>query len=146
MKPKEWTPPKPHEERMLAIVRHIEALKDMIQAEKNRLHHLQEIGDSTLKVQKAIKKTIKDDKVSKKANRRTKRRTKEACQGSSRSSRRNKAFMLDPGCRKCNRIQAHCRNRRRKPLWQCKAARSACGAGAERAHFGNICSGQDDDQ
>jgi transposase len=31
----------------------------MIQAEKNRLHHLQEIGDSTLKVQKAIKKTIK---------------------------------------------------------------------------------------
>ncbi len=59
MKPKEWTPPTPHEEEMLAIVRHIDALKKMVQAERNRLHHLGTVGKTTLKVQKAIKKTIK---------------------------------------------------------------------------------------
>ena len=59
MKPTEWTPPKPHEEEILATVRRIETLKEMIQAEENRLHALVEIGDATIKVQKDIKKTIK---------------------------------------------------------------------------------------
>ncbi len=58
MKPHEWMPPTPHEEEMLAIVRHIDALKSMIQAEENRLHALMEIGDATLKVQRAIKKHV----------------------------------------------------------------------------------------
>ena len=59
MKPKEWTLPKPHEEKMLAIVRHIETLKEMILSEENRLHALMEIGQATIEVQKSIKKTIK---------------------------------------------------------------------------------------
>lgn len=59
MKPNEWTPPKPHEEKMLAIVRHIETLKEMILSEENRLHALMEIGQATIEVQNSIKKTIK---------------------------------------------------------------------------------------
>jgi len=59
MKPHAWTPPAPHEEEMLGIVRHIEAVKDMIQAERNRLHALEEIGDSTKSIQREIKKLIK---------------------------------------------------------------------------------------
>lgn len=59
MKPGLWTPPAPHEEEMLGIVRHIEAVKEMIQAERNRLHALNEIGSSTASVQKEVRKHIK---------------------------------------------------------------------------------------
>jgi len=59
MSPRAWTPPAPHEEEMLSILRHIEAIKVMAQAEKNRLHALETIGTSTANVQKAIKKHIK---------------------------------------------------------------------------------------
>jgi len=59
MKPGPWSPPAPHEEEMLGIVRHIEAVKDMIQAEENRLHALAEIGDSTKSVQREVKKHIR---------------------------------------------------------------------------------------
>jgi transposase len=59
MKPGPWTPPAPHEEEMLGIVRHIEAVKDMIRAEENRLHALVEIGDSTKSVQREVKKHIR---------------------------------------------------------------------------------------
>lgn len=59
MKPGLWTPPTPHEEEMLGIVRHIEAVKEMIQAERNRLHALEEIGDSTASVQKEVRKHIR---------------------------------------------------------------------------------------
>ena len=59
MNPAPWTPPEPHEEEMLNLLRHIESIKKMIQAEKNRLHTLEEIGSTTANVQKAIKKHIK---------------------------------------------------------------------------------------
>ena len=59
MKPTEWTPPKPHEEQMLNMVRHVDTIKEMIQAERNRLHHLEIVGESTLDVQKSIKKHIR---------------------------------------------------------------------------------------
>lgn len=59
MKPGPWTPPTPHEEEMLGIVRHVEAIKDMIRAEGNRLHALEEIGASTASVQKEVKKHIR---------------------------------------------------------------------------------------
>jgi len=59
MKPGPWTPPAPHEEEMLGIVRHIEAVKDMIRAEQNRLHALEEIGGSTKSVQREVKKHIR---------------------------------------------------------------------------------------
>ena len=59
MNPKEWTPPTPHEEQMLNMVRHVDTIKKMIQAERNRLHHLEIVGDSTLDVQKSIKKHIR---------------------------------------------------------------------------------------
>lgn len=59
MNPQEWTPTKPHVEEMLAIVRHIDTVKGMIQTERNRLEPLEIIGDSTIKVQKIIKRTIK---------------------------------------------------------------------------------------
>ncbi|MCP4913492.1 MAG: IS110 family transposase [Oligoflexia bacterium] len=59
MNPAPWTPPEPHEEEMLNLLRHIESIKKMIQAEKNRLLTLEEIGSTTVNVQKAIKKHIK---------------------------------------------------------------------------------------
>lgn len=59
IKPRIWTPPALHEEEILGIVRHIEAVKEMIQAERNRLHALEEIGPSTASVQKEVKKHIK---------------------------------------------------------------------------------------
>jgi len=59
MSPRPWTPPAPHEEAMLSIIRHIDAVKDMVQAEKNRLHVLETVGPSTAGVQKEIKKHIK---------------------------------------------------------------------------------------
>jgi len=59
MRPGPWTPPAPHEEEMLGIVRHIEAVKDMIRAEENRLHALVEIGDSTKSVQREVRKHIR---------------------------------------------------------------------------------------
>jgi len=59
MHPRPWTPPAPHEEAMLSIVRHIEAIKEMAQAEKNRLYTLEIVGPSTTSVQKEIKKHIK---------------------------------------------------------------------------------------
>ena len=59
MSPRPWTPPAPHEEAMLSIVRHLEAVKDMVQAEKNRLHVLETVGSSTAGVQKEIRKHIK---------------------------------------------------------------------------------------
>jgi transposase len=59
LSPRPWTPPAPHEEAMLSIIRHIEALKDMVQAERNRLHALETVGPSTAGVQKEIKKHIK---------------------------------------------------------------------------------------
>jgi len=59
MSPRPWTPPAPHEEAMLSIVRHIEAVKEMVQAEKNRLHALETVGPSTTGVQKEIKKHIR---------------------------------------------------------------------------------------
>lgn len=59
MRPNEWTPPKPHEEQMLNMVRHVDTIKEMIQAERNRLHHLEIVGESTSDVQKSIKKHIR---------------------------------------------------------------------------------------
>ena len=59
MKPCLWTPPAPHEEEMLGIVRHIEAIKEMIQAERNRLHALNEIGSSTKSIQNEVQKHVK---------------------------------------------------------------------------------------
>lgn len=59
LRPRPWTPPAPHEEAMLSIIRHIETIKDMVQAERNRLHALETVGPSTAGVQKAIKKHIK---------------------------------------------------------------------------------------
>ncbi len=59
MNPGPWTPPEPHEEEMLNILRHIESIKKMSQSEKNRLLTLEEIGFTTANVQKAIKKHIK---------------------------------------------------------------------------------------
>lgn len=59
MKPGPWCPPAPHEEEMLGIVRHIEAVKDMIRAERNRLHALEEVGDSTKSVQREVRKHIR---------------------------------------------------------------------------------------
>jgi len=59
MHPRPWTPPAPHEEAMLSIIRHIEAIKEMTQAEKNRLYALETVGPSTAGVQKEIKKHIK---------------------------------------------------------------------------------------
>ena len=59
MNPRPWTPPAPHEEEMLGIVRHLEVLKEMCQAERGRLHALQAIGASTAEIQKAVKKHIK---------------------------------------------------------------------------------------
>jgi len=54
-----WSPPAPHEEEMLGILRHVEAIKEMIQAEKNRLHALETTGPSTVNVQRAVKKHIR---------------------------------------------------------------------------------------
>lgn len=59
MKPALWTPPAPYEEEMVGTVRHIEAIKEMIQAERNRLHALEEIGSSTINIQKEVKKHIR---------------------------------------------------------------------------------------
>jgi transposase len=59
MNPTPWTPPEPHEEEILSVLRHVESIKKMIQAEKNRLLTLEEIGSTTANVQKAIKKHIK---------------------------------------------------------------------------------------
>ncbi len=59
MKPRPWTPPAPHEEEMLGILHHVEAIKEMIQAEKNRLHALEATGPSTVNVQRAVKKHIR---------------------------------------------------------------------------------------
>ncbi len=59
MSPRPWTPPAPHEEAMLSIIRHIEAIKEMAQAEKNRLYTLEIVGPSTTSVQKEIRKHIK---------------------------------------------------------------------------------------
>lgn len=59
MKPRPWVPPAPHEEEMLGILHHLEAVKEMIQAEKNRLHALEATGPSTVNVERAIKKHIR---------------------------------------------------------------------------------------
>lgn len=59
MKPRPWSPAAPHEEELLGILHHIEAIKDMIQAERNRLHALETTGPSTVKVQKIVKKHIR---------------------------------------------------------------------------------------
>lgn len=59
MKPRAWTPPAPHEEELLGILHHIEAIKGMIQAERNRLHALEATGPSTVKVQRVVKKHIR---------------------------------------------------------------------------------------
>lgn len=58
MQPRSWTPPAPHEEEILGILRHIDALKEMKEAEANRLEALELIGDSTANVQKAVKDHI----------------------------------------------------------------------------------------
>jgi transposase len=55
MRPRPWIPPAAHEEEMLGILRHIEALKEMIQAERNRLHAQKAIGNSTGNIQQAIR-------------------------------------------------------------------------------------------
>ena len=44
---------------MLGILRHVEAIKEMIQAEKNRLHALETTGPSTVNVQRAVKNHIR---------------------------------------------------------------------------------------
>lgn len=59
LRPRPWSPPAPHEEEMLGILRHVEAIKEMIQAEKNRLHALEATGPSTVNVQRAVKKHIR---------------------------------------------------------------------------------------
>lgn len=59
MKPRPWSPPAPYEEEMLGIVRHLEALKEMCQSERSRLHALETIGTTTAEIQKAVKKHIK---------------------------------------------------------------------------------------
>lgn len=58
LRPRPWSPPAPHEEEMLGILRHGEAIKEMIQAEKNRLHALEATGPSTVNVQRAVKNHI----------------------------------------------------------------------------------------
>ncbi len=58
MNPRPWAPPAPHEEEMLGILRHIDALKEMRNAEINRLHTLDIIGKSTARIQKAVKEHI----------------------------------------------------------------------------------------
>lgn len=58
MNPRPWTPPAPHEEEMIGIIRHIDTLKEMKQAELNRLEDLEIIGDSTADVQKAVKEHV----------------------------------------------------------------------------------------
>lgn len=69
--PRPWTPPSPHEEEMIGIIRHTEAIKEMIQTEKNRLHTLEVIGLSTSNIQKAVKKHIKflEDQINDLTNR-----------------------------------------------------------------------------
>ena len=59
LRPRPWSPPVPHEEEMLGILRHGEAIKEMIQAEKNRLHALEATGPSTVNVQRAVKNHIR---------------------------------------------------------------------------------------
>lgn len=57
--PRPWSPPPPHEEEMMTLLRHMEAIKDMVQAEKNRLHAMEVAGPHTLNVRKAVKKHIR---------------------------------------------------------------------------------------
>ena len=59
VKPRPWSPPAPHEEELLGILHHVEAIKNMIQAERNRLHALEATGPSTINVQRAVKKHIR---------------------------------------------------------------------------------------
>lgn len=58
MRPKPWNPPAPHEEEMLGILHHIETIKEMIQAERNRLHAQEAMESSAAKVQQAIREHI----------------------------------------------------------------------------------------
>lgn len=51
MKPPRWTPPAPHEEKILSIVRYLHSLQQSRRAEKNRLHALSKIGATTEEVQ-----------------------------------------------------------------------------------------------
>lgn len=54
MDPVLWTPPAPHEEKILGIVRYMDSLKQSRQAEENRLHALRESGSATEEVQQAV--------------------------------------------------------------------------------------------
>ena len=54
MSPRPWTPPARHEEEMINLLRHIDTLKEIQQAELNRLKDLVIVGDSTAGVQKSI--------------------------------------------------------------------------------------------
>lgn len=58
MKPRLWTPPLPHEEEVLSILRRLDDLKDMKTAEGNRLEALQVVGDTTLNVQAGVSDLI----------------------------------------------------------------------------------------
>ncbi len=59
VKPAPWTPPAPQEEEILYIVRHIDAIKEMRQAEENRLHALDASGADASEVHAAITNMIK---------------------------------------------------------------------------------------